>query len=361
MKKITLLFFALCSLALYAQEEGMAVVSFKQDLQDLAARTAPRFDMDSDLCALVKIQVLCEDSITFQGSYILGPAEKHQNEYWVYMAKGAKKVSVSHPRYEVLPVLFAEASSGEIKSLEIGSTYRLVISVPEKEVDTVLVAESFEAKLEEARRLYKDRFEHSDSEYFRKAAGMYDAAMKHTDCPSEMLQPLQEEYDNMRYMRKFTFLHEKANRIASEQAATYGYNSDSTYHYLQLAYKAALKLSQKYPQSKPFKQMASAAQEKLTSHPLGQTTKKVTVIKSRPSAHGMVRLYKSSMALNTISIYACKEAKPKSKSPKKLIGSVRADGSYSVILPDGYDYIIFDGEKTAHLVPAADSEINITL
>ena len=37
MKKITLLFFALCSLALYAQEEGMAVVSFKQDLQDLAA------------------------------------------------------------------------------------------------------------------------------------------------------------------------------------------------------------------------------------------------------------------------------------------------------------------------------------
>ena len=350
MKKITLLFFALCSLALYAQEEGMAVVSFKQDLQDLAARTAPRFDMDSDLCALVKIQVLCEDPITFQGSYILGPAEKHQNEYWVYMAKGAKKVSVSHPRYEVLPVLFAEASSGEIKSLEIGSTYRLVISVPEKEVDTVL-----------ARRLYKDRFEHSDSEYFRKAAGMYDAAMKHTDCPSEMLQPLQEEYDNMRYMRKFTFLHEKANRIASEQAATYGYNSDSTYHYLQLAYKAALKLSQKYPQSKPFKQMASAAQEKLTSHPLGQTTKKVTVTKTRPSAHGMVRLYKSSMALNTISIYACKEAKPKSKSPKKLIGSVHADGSYSVILPDGYDYIIFDGEKTAHLVPAADSEINITL
>ena len=361
MRKFVFFFVSLFALGLYAQEESMTVVSFKQDLQDLSARTAPQFDMDSDLCAMVKVQVLCEDPITFQGSYLKGTPEKHQNEYWAYMAKGAKKVTVSHPRYEALPVVFSEASKGAVKYLETGSTYRLVISVPEKPTDTVLVAETFDAKLEEARKLYKDRFTHAESDYFRKAASIYDAAMKHTDCPSSMLQPLQEEYDDMRYMRKFTFLYEKANRIASENAAKFGYDHDSVYHYLQLAYKASLKLTQKYPQSKPFKQLSQSAQEKLTKHPLGKVTKEVTVTKVRPSAHGTVTLVKSTLPLNTISIYACQDAKPNAKSPKKLIGNVQSNGHYSVILPDGYNYIILDGEKTAHYVQGADSEINISL
>ena len=361
MKKLVLLLFALCYTTLYAQEqESMKVVSFKQDLYDLSARTNRVEDINGDPCALVKIQVLTEDKISFKG-LVVGEVQKKVNEYWAYLAHGAKKIEVSHPRFETLVVFFSEASGGSIKMVDSLSTYKLVISVPETEVDTVLVEETFASKLEEARKMYQEAGQHSDSEYFRKAVGLYDAAMKHSECPSDMLQTLQKEYDDVRFMRKYTYIYEKTNRIAAEHERNLGYEHDSVYHYLTLAYKSALKLNKKFPSMASFEQLTSAAQAQLGKHPLGQVTKAQAVNVERPSAYGKVTIDKSVLPLNAICIYACKKAKPSAKDEKKMIGKVDSDGTYQVILPDGFSYILFEGEKQAYLVEQPNTQLNVVL
>lgn len=359
--RFLVIYFLCFHFCLCAQDDGLTVLSFTQELTDLSARRNPEYDMDGDYCALIKVQVLTEDHISFQGSYIKGEVQKHINEYWAYMGKGAKIIDISHPRYISLRVSFKDVSNGEIPMLESGVTYKLVIAVPEQNVDTVMIAETFDAKLEEARKMYHAYSSHSDSEYYRKAAGLYDAAMKHTDCPSAMLQSLQKEYDTMRFMRKYTFLYEKANRIALEKEKELGYNSDSVYHYLQLAYKATLKLTQQFPQATSFKTISERALEKLKKHPKGTVQQTMVATKKRPSAYGSVSLKKSSQALNTIAIYACKTEKPTSKDERKLLGFVKKDGSYEVILPPDYEYIIFDGEKKSHHILSMKTELNVTL
>lgn len=362
MKKLVLLLFTLCCTALFAQEqESMKVVSFKQDLQDLSARTNRVEDNNGTPCALVKIQVLTEDQITFTGGYLVGDVQKRVNEYWAYLANGAKKIEVSHPRFEKLVVSFKEASGGSIVMVDSLSTYKLVISVPVTEVDTVLVEETFASKLEEARKMYQEAGQYSDSEYFRKAVGLYDAAMKHSECPSDMLQTLQKEYDDVRFMRKYTYIYEKTNRIAAEHERNLGYAHDSVYHYLTLAYKSALKLKKQFPAMASFGQLTSAAQAQLSKHPLGQVTKEQVVNVERPSAYGKVTIDKSVLPLNAICIYACKKAKPSAKDEKKMIGKVNSDGTYQVILPDGFDYILFEGEKKAYLVVQSNTQLNVVL
>lgn len=366
MKKAILLILSLAILLpLAAQEqavkqEGLQVVSFELLQSDISARTKQVLDINDVPCALVKIQVLTEDKISFKGM-LVGDVQMYLNEYWAYLAEGSKKITVSHPLYEALEVVFSDVSNGEIKKLEKLTTYKLVVSVPERAVDTVVVAETFEVKLEEARAMAAKAGEHSDSEYFRKAVGLYEAAMKHTDCPPNMLQQLQTEFDDMRFMRKYTYVYEKTCRLAAEKEQTYGYESDSVYRYLKLSLKAALKLTEKYPQLASFQQMARKAETVLGNHPLGQVTKEQLVTKERLSAFGTVTINKSVLPLNAITIYACTKEKPSKKDPMVTIGRVKADGTFSVVLPDGYSYIIFEDEKKAHRILEPNTELSVLL
>ena len=44
-----------------------------------------------------------------------------------------------------------------------------------------------------------------------------------------------------------------------------------------------------------------------------------------------------------------------------MIGKVNSDGTYQVILPDGFDYILFEGEKKAYLVVQSNTQLNVVL
>jgi hypothetical protein len=52
-------------------------------------------------------------------------------------------------------------------------------------------------------------------------------------------------------------------------------------------------------------------------------------------------------------------AKPKKDDEKQRIGTVNSDRTYDVTMPDGFDYIIFDGEKEGHYVSSPNQEIDI--
>ena len=103
--KIHFIFFLLlfCATAM-AQE--LSVKSFREFTNDLSARTKPRQDNNGDDCALVKVQ-LAASNATFSGN-VMGEVAFSNNEYWVYMTAGSKRLKVNHPSYLPLEVSFAD-------------------------------------------------------------------------------------------------------------------------------------------------------------------------------------------------------------------------------------------------------------
>lgn len=354
--KIKLLLLACLPLVLMAQEdESIKVMSFTSEMTDLSASTHMRLDGNGEPTALVKVQILSEDDVDFSSNMLVNKddiqiVDKH---YWVYLAQGAKYLTIIDSRFPQLKVVFEEASNGEIKTLEGKSTYRLVISVPEPQQLT------YQQQLDNARQMMAEASQHSETDYFRKMVVQYEATMKHIDCPPSDLSILQTEYDKARYMRKYTYLYEKMSNKADECSGIYGTTSDSTYKYLQLAYKSTKKLTEKYP-TIAFEKLSSLALRRLQSHPKGKEVVTSTQTVQRRTAQGTVSLKTNIMPLNAIGIYAAKEQNPKAKD-KKILGKVHLDGTFNVVIPDGYDYIILDGESKGHAVWQQTNTLNIVI
>ena len=136
MKKLIYIFclflFLLTSVNAFSQYEGLSVRRFEDvSHAKLYARStdAPR-DNAGNYPALLLVQVLSDSEASFSANYMIGDAEKRGNEYWVYMAEGAKYIEISLPRHEKIRVVFNEASYGSIPSLISKCTYELVINVP---------------------------------------------------------------------------------------------------------------------------------------------------------------------------------------------------------------------------------------
>lgn len=134
MKKHVFIFIllSLINVGALAQSDGLSVKRFTDVSQSrLYARAsdAPKDNMGNNP-ALLLVQVLSDSEASFSANYMLGNVEKKGNEYWVYMAEGAKYIEISLPRYEKIRVVFNEVSGGTIPSLVSKSTYELVINVP---------------------------------------------------------------------------------------------------------------------------------------------------------------------------------------------------------------------------------------
>ncbi len=116
---ISVIFLSFC-LTLSAQK--MSVDSFKEASNDLSARTQARQDNNGEDCALVKVQVAAS-GVTFP-SGVVGSVAFKNNEYWVYMPSGSKRLKVVHPSYLPLEVNFADHGVPSVKGK---STYVLTL------------------------------------------------------------------------------------------------------------------------------------------------------------------------------------------------------------------------------------------
>ena len=117
-----IIFYIFCSTTSMAQE--LTIKEFKEATNDLSARTHPRLDLNGNDCALVKVQ-LAASSVTFSGN-VMGDVAFLNNEYWVYMTAGSKRVKVVHPSYLPLEVNFASYDVAQLKSR---TTYVLTITL----------------------------------------------------------------------------------------------------------------------------------------------------------------------------------------------------------------------------------------
>lgn len=103
--------------------QRLSVESFKQQGNDISARTKSRMDNNGVPCALVKVQIASRGA-EFEGQ-VMGNVEYKTSEYWVYMPKGSKRLKVKLEGYLPLEVDFSQYG---INALESKSTYQLVIT-----------------------------------------------------------------------------------------------------------------------------------------------------------------------------------------------------------------------------------------
>ncbi len=121
MKNFLAILFFLLSLATFAQK--LSVEAFKENTNDLSARTSSRADNNGTPCALVKVQ-LAASGAQFAGS-IVGNVQYNTSEYLVYMPLGSKRLTVKLEGYLPLNVQFSDYG---IANLASKTTYVMTIT-----------------------------------------------------------------------------------------------------------------------------------------------------------------------------------------------------------------------------------------
>lgn len=119
----------------FAQE--IKVTSMELLPNDLTARVNSRKDYNGEFCALIKVQLPIQ-GLQFEGN-VVGNADLHTNEYFVYMTKGSKGLMIRHPKYQTLFVNFPDYG---VASVETRSTYALKLQADKIEADTILVSDT---------------------------------------------------------------------------------------------------------------------------------------------------------------------------------------------------------------------------
>ncbi|MGM9843530.1 MAG: SUMF1/EgtB/PvdO family nonheme iron enzyme [Muribaculaceae bacterium] len=123
MRGVISILIALLSLSVSGQE--LSIKSFSEKTNDLSASVYRRLDGNDVPCALVKVQMAASGA-TFEG-LVVGDSDFKVNEYWVYMAKGSKRLTIKHPNYVPAEVVFGDYG---VTSLESKMTYVLVVLLP---------------------------------------------------------------------------------------------------------------------------------------------------------------------------------------------------------------------------------------
>ena len=94
-----------------AQE--LKVKSIREATHDISARTQARQDLNGVDCALLKVFVVGKN-VKFSGNVV--DVVSKDNEYWVYLANGTKRVKVTHPDFLPMEITFGDYGVNEVNS-----------------------------------------------------------------------------------------------------------------------------------------------------------------------------------------------------------------------------------------------------
>lgn len=86
------------------QAQTIIVQSFKMDEKDLTANTEGTIvkDRNGHKCALIKVLTIKKDLSFDVGPLGIAKTLQKNNEIWVYVPEGVKRISISHPQFGVL-------------------------------------------------------------------------------------------------------------------------------------------------------------------------------------------------------------------------------------------------------------------
>ena len=107
---------------LFCNAQKLTVESFTEKTNDLSASTNPRNDQNGTPCALVKVRIAAR-GVKFEGN-VVGAVDYKTSEYWVYMPKDSKRLTLKLEEYLPLDVTFSDFG---INKLESKMTYMLTV------------------------------------------------------------------------------------------------------------------------------------------------------------------------------------------------------------------------------------------
>lgn len=358
MKKsiISILIF-LSALSQSAQEIKVKSIEWLQN--DITARTHPRKNDDGVECALIRIVVPMVKGMQFSNTYMVGKQEYIPGEYQVWLFPGAKKLTFRHESFPIGEIVFADYLKDEDGTpipIEGKNAYRITLDVP-------TIATTYEGLLEVAREYVNNYKSHTESSYYLAAVTAFDQAINHNDCPQDQREGILEERNRMASIRKTAYFRERTDTLARKAEAQYGFESDEVYKYLSGEYKFISQLVEEHSEVEGFRPIRDAVREKLVKHPKATETVKEEVVMHRQQVTGRVS-YKSeyeAQPFNTLNVYASPTSKIDQKQ-SRLIGKVKADGTFTIVVPDDMKYIFVDGEKKeAHYISPTVTTIYIQI
>ena len=140
-KLIALVVLLICGVSA-AKAQKISVEAFNRIDRDMGARVAKVRDINSDLCALIKIETI-ETGFEFSGC-IIEKTEQKTGEIWVFVSPGVKFLTIKHKDFGVL------RNYNFPQSIESGVVYQMKLSTEAKEVkiDTASVSTLVESKLD---------------------------------------------------------------------------------------------------------------------------------------------------------------------------------------------------------------------
>ena len=141
-KLLALVVLLICGVSA-AKAQKISVEAFNRIDRDMGARVAKVRDINSDLCALIKIETI-ETGFEFSGC-IIEKTEQKTGEIWVFVSPGVKFLTIKHKDFGVL------RNYNFPQSIESGVVYQMKLSTEAKEtkMDTAKMADMIDKKMEE--------------------------------------------------------------------------------------------------------------------------------------------------------------------------------------------------------------------
>lgn len=143
MNRIIIITFWLLAFEQVLLAQGFKVKELKSNNSDLSASTQSRIDKNGHPCGLVKIQSKIQ-GLEFDGD-IIGDVTYNLNEYWLYLAKGAKEFVITRPNYLPYTILLTDYG---IDAIAAKNTYLLVLKddqLNEEKCGVILHVKPYEA------------------------------------------------------------------------------------------------------------------------------------------------------------------------------------------------------------------------
>ena len=356
-RRILFILLILCTFQTKAQEIKVKSIVWEQN--DLTARTDPRLSVDGQACALIRIVVPMVKNIQFSNTLMIGDQEYIPGEYKVWVYPGAKKLKFRHENYPSGDIVFADYlkdDQGLPIAIEGKCVYRIELEVP-------TIATTFEELIDIAHEYSRNYPEHTESSYYLAGVTAYDQAIGHNDCPQAERDAIYEERNRLAAIRKTAYFRERSDTLARKAEAEKGFESDETYKYLSGEYKFISKLVEEHPEVPGFGTIMEEVRQRLLKHPKASDVVRQEVTMQRQQITGRVSFKNEYEAIpfNTLNVYASPTSKIDSKNCR-LIGHVKADGTFIIVIPDDMKYIFVDGEKkNAHLVSPSDTTLDIII
>ena len=93
----------ICCPAALAQQSKIAVASFNRMETDITARvTAPKKDQNGEVCALIRIVTNVKDLMFEPDALGITARENKIGEIWLYVPRGARRISILHDQLGIL-------------------------------------------------------------------------------------------------------------------------------------------------------------------------------------------------------------------------------------------------------------------